>query len=130
MATKQSVQMWDNRKLCVLEGEEIYLYNAPPDFTFIICAESPGLFSVVCVPCGLRVCYGCDPVTAIKKANDIFTQYAKDGKLSDYMYYTAQAYRAYLAYVQARAGMYAHSPVQILSQPRFPLFNHHRLEDI
>lgn len=126
----QSVQMWDNRKLCVLKGEEFYLYNAPPDFTFIICAESPDLFSVVCVQCGLRVCYGDTPEKALQKCQDIFAQYNKNHKLLDYLRYTAAAYQAYLAYVWARAGMYAHSPTQLLTQPRFPLFNHHNIEDL
>lgn len=127
---KQSVQMFDIRKLSVLEGEEFYLYNAPPDFSFIICNESPGLFSVVCVQCGWRVCYGDMPEMALQKCQDIFTQYNKDNKLLDYLRYTAEAYRAYLAYIWARAAMWAHSPANILSQPRFPLFNHHNMENV
>lgn len=130
MAVKQSVQMWDNKKLTVLEGEPIRIGAAQPPYNFICVNESPGLFSIVCVQCGLRVCYGDTPYKALKKCQDIFTQYNKHGQLQDYLRETVAAYHAYLAYVWARAGMSAHSPAQILSIPRFPLFNHHHLEDV
>lgn len=126
----QSVQMWDNRKLTVLEGEPIGLGAAQPPYNFIYVEESPGLFSIVCVQCGLRVNYGSTRSEAIEKCVEIFNTHNKNAQLHVYMRYTAEAYRAYLAYVWARAGMYAHSPSSILSQPRFPLFNHHHLEDV
>lgn len=127
---KKSVQMWDNRKLSVLEGEPVSGFPNTTGYTFLCCGESDDLFSVVCVECGLRVCYGGDPVTAIKKANDILTQYAKDSRLKNYLLHTTAAYHAYLAYVWARAGMYAHSPSGITTQPRFPLFKCHHMEDV
>lgn len=127
---KQSVQMWDNRKLCVLAGEPCYVSIAPEGFTFIICQEHPDLFSAISVECGLRVCYGDTRNQAYSKLLNIFTQYNKNDNLADYLHYTTEAYRAYLAYVWARAGMWAHTPSQLLTQPRFPLFNHHHLEDV
>lgn len=127
---KQSVQMWNNRKLSVLEGEPVAEFRHAFPYTFLLCAESDNLFSIVCVQCGLRVCYGHSPEKALQKCQDLFTQYNNHGLLHDYLRYTSSAYRAYLAYVWARAGMWAHSPAKILSQPRFPLFNHHHLEDV
>lgn len=127
---KQSVQMWDNKRLTVLEGEPVYGFPGIDNYTFLCCPESKGLFSIVCVECGLRVCYGCEPVTAIRNAHELFSLHNKHGQLRDYMRYTTAAYHAYLAYVWARAGMWEHSPSNLLSQPRFPLFNHHNMENI
>lgn len=126
---KQSVQMWDNHKLSVLEGEPIDLGAAQPPYNFIVVQEKPDLFSTVMVQCGLHVCYGTTRSEAIEKCVEIFNKHNKHAQLNDYLRYTVAAYRAYLAYVWARAGMWEHNPPYLLSQPCFPLFNHHHMED-
>jgi hypothetical protein len=130
MAMMQSIQMWDNRKLCVLEGEPVSGFPNTFGYTFLCCAESEHLFSIVSIECGLRVCYGTTQSEAIEKCVDIFNTHNKHSHLQNYLRYTAEAYRAYLTYVWARAGMWAHSPTGILLQPHFTLFNHHHLEDV
>lgn len=125
-----SVQMWNNRKPTYLEGNFCYISNAPAGFSFIMCQEESDVFSVVCVECGLRVCSMETKLKAENKCHLIFQLHNKNNNLAAYMQYTAEAYHAYLAYIWARAGMYAHTPSQLLSVPRFPLFNHHRMEDV
>jgi len=126
----QSVQMWDNKELTVLSGEPVHIPSAPGFFKFLCCQEPNLSFSIVCVDCGLRVCIGPSKSAASEKAFNVFNQAIKHPGIIEYLYYTRQAYLAYLAYVWARAGMYAHSPTQLLTQPRFPLFNHHNIEDL
>jgi hypothetical protein len=127
---KQSVQMWDNRHLTILEGIPVTIPSAPAGYTFLFCQENETTCSIVCVECGLRVSLGKSKREVSRKAYRLFLNANHHMKLADYMFYTVAAYNAYKAYIVARAGMWETCPSSLLSQPRFPLFNHHHLEDV
>ena len=126
----QSVQMWDNKHLTIMEGIPVKIPSAPDGYTFIFCDEAVNKCSIVCVECGLRVALGHTKKEVSRKAYRIFLNAHRHIKINDYLAYTVQAYTAYKAYIVARAGMWNTCPSSLLAQPRFPIFNHHHLEDV
>lgn len=126
----QSVQMWDYKHLTILEGVPVRIPSAPNGYTFLFCLEEEPTCSIVCVECGLRVSLGRSKKEVSRKAYRLFKNARLHMNLEAYLDYTVKAYNAYLAYIHARAGMFTTCGNSILSQPRFPLFNHHHLEDI